>query len=311
MKTYSAYFGTTTVTGDIQRVINNSAADNLTWGMEMVNDANRYLISKYYFNERSYIVPGGTISGTQFYNLPPNVQKLTNVTVAIGNVLWQPKECPTRQYWDTLNTIQFNQDYPSYFFIYNGQVGIWPTPSSSGNVVTINYKTRIVDLTQTDVTNVTSSQTMSATNNSATLTASGNVFLNWMAGQWIRIPFSSTNSTSGDDQWYQIQSITNATTAVLMNQYTGSSVTGASFTIGQVSILNESYQDLPLYRMGIIYYTTRFPDPTRADFYQKLWNDGEARLNAEFGSKTTSIILTDTDAPIINPSLFPQSITGH
>ncbi len=308
MKTYSSYFGTASTTGDIQRVINNSLADNLTWGLEVVNDSIRYLVTRYYFNERSYTTTTG--SGTQFYNLPPQVKELINLTVSVGSVLWQPKECPSRQYWDALNVIQFNQDFPSYFFVYNGQVGIFPTPSSAGNTITMNYKTRITDLSMADVTDVSSSHTMAITTNTTTLTANGATFLNWMAGQWIRIPYSGTNANSGDNQWYQIDTITNSTTAVLKNKYTGATVTAGAFTIGEVPILPEDYQDLPLYRMGLIYYTTRFPDPTRAQLYQKLWDDGEKKLNDEFGSKTSSIVLTDTDAPIVNPNLFtPTALT--
>ncbi len=301
--------GTASLTGDIQRIINNSNADNLLWGIEQINDATRYLVSKYYLNERSYTIP--TASQTQFYNLPPAIKKLINVTVTIGSVLWQPQECPTRQFWDSLNVITFYQDFPSYFFVYNGQVGIFPIPSSAGNTITMNYKTRIVDLSMADVTDTTSSQTMAITTNTTTLTASGSVFKNWMAGQWVRIPFSSTDAANGDNQWYQIASVTNATTAVLMNKYTGATVTGGAFTIGQVSILPEDYQDLPLYRMGVIYYTTRLPDATRAGLYQKLWDEGLAKLDAEYGSKTSSIVLNDTDQPIANPNLFVRSLTQN
>ena len=311
MKTYSSYAGVGTTIGDCQRIIGNSNADNLLWALEQINDANRYLVTKYYFNERSYIVSGGTVAQQQFYNLPPQVKKLINVTVTIGSVVWQPKECPTRADWDSLNVQIFYNDFPLYFFVYNGQVGIWPIPASNGNVLTFNYKTRIVDLTMADVTNSTNSTTVSVTNNTTTVTASGNTFLNWMANQWIRIPYSSTNSTNGDNQWYQIASVTDATHLVLMNPYTGATVTAGNFTIGQVSILPEDYQDLPLYRMAIIYYTTRFPDPTRAQIYQKLWDDGEARLNQEFGSKTSSVVLTDIPLPIQNPNLFQTSLTGH
>lgn len=304
MKTFSTY------QTDIPRIINNVLPDDITWCTEMLNDSIRYLVTRYYFNERTYVVPGGTVAQQQFYNLPPQVKKLINVTELIGNVLWQPKECSSRSYWDTLNTVVYYQDYPSYFFVWNSQVGIFPNPASSGNVLTLNYKTRIVDLTQADVTDVTSAKTMAATNGSATITASGNVFLNWMAGQWIRIPFSSTNSTDGDNNWYQILSITNATTAILYNQYTGASVSGAAFTIGQVPILPEDYQDLPLYRMAILYYTVRFPDPVRAQLFQKQWDDGFEALNAEFGSKSTDVRVTDIDNLPKNPNLYQANISG-
>lgn len=267
----------------------------------MVNDAIRYLVAKYYLNERSYTTT--TDSTKQFYNLPPQVKELINVTVSIGGVLWQPKPCPTRQYWDSLNVISFQQDYPSYFFVYNGQVGIYPKPATNGNTMTMNYKTRIIDLSIADVTDTTSSQTMTATNASTTLTASGSVFLAWMAGQWIRLPYPS-----GDNQWYQIDTITSATVAVLKNNYTGATASTLPFTIGQVPILPEDYQDLPLYRMGYIYYTSRFPDPTRANLYKGLWEEGEEKLNGEFGSKTSSVVLEDTDTGILNPNLFARSI---
>lgn len=324
MKTYTSYYGTAANSnndGDIARIINNNASDNLTWGIEQINDAIRYLVSRYYFNERSYTVPGGTVAQQQFYNMPGNIKKLINVTINIGGVLWQPQECPTRQLWDNLNVVTFYQDFPSYFFVYNGavtnssagipQVGIYPIPASNSNVMTLNYKARIIDLSMADVTQATNTTTVSVNNGSTTVTATGATFLNWMAGQWIRFPFSSTNAADGDNQWYQIASVTSSTVLVLANQYQGANITGANFTIGQVSMLPEDYQDLPLYRMGAIYYTTRFPDATRAELYQKLWDDGEARLNEEFGSKTSNVVLPDTDIPVINPNLFPRSLTGH
>lgn len=299
MKTYTNYFSS-----DIQRIINNSLADNLSWGLEVINDSIRYLVTRCYFNERSYTV--STSSGVQFYNLPPQVKKLINLTVTIGSVLWQPKECPSRQYWDALNVITFNQDFPSFFFVYNGQVGICPIPSSSSNTITMNYKIRTIDLSMADVT---CSANIAITTNTTTVTATGATFLDWMAGQWIRVAHSSTNSTNGDNQWYQIASVTSSTVLVLKNKYTGATVSGATATIGEVSILPEDYQDLPLYRLGVIYYTTRFPDPIRAQSYQKLWDTGLAALDAEYGSKTTSVILNDVDQPFINPNLYQSSVS--
>jgi hypothetical protein len=312
MKTFNSHYGSSTATpaysdGDIGRVTNNLLPDNLNWGLETLNDSLRYLTTKYYFNERSYTTVTSAL--TQFYNLPPQVKKLINVTVFIGSTLWQPKECPSREYWDYLNTQTFNQDYPSFFFVYNGQVGLWPVPASNGNTITMNYKTRIVDLAMPDVTNATASSTVSITTNTTTVTASGATFKQWMAGQWIRIPFSSTDSANGDNQWYQIDTITSGTVLALKNKYSGATVTAANFTIGQTPLLPEDYQDLPLYRMGYIYYTTRFPDPTRAKLYSDLYDKGAMALDDEFGSKTTSVILPDTAMPIYNPNVFQSGLT--
>lgn len=299
MRTYTTY------QTDIPRYINNSDSDNLLWATEMINDSLRYLTTRYYFNERSYTTT--TTAQTQFYNLPPQVKKLINVTVNIGSVLWQPEECPNRQMWDALNVITFYQDFPSKFFVYNGKMGLFPIPASSSNTITMNYKTRIDDLTQTDVTG-----TATITTNTTTVTATaGTPFLNWMAGQWIRIGYSSTNSTNGDNQWYQIDTVTSSTVLVLKNPYTGATVTAGAFTIGQAPLLPEDYQDLPLYQMAYLYYTTRLPDPTRAELYKKLYDDRFQALDNEFGSKTTSIVLTDTDGPQMNPNLFVRTVSQN
>ena len=301
MKTYTGYLT------DIPRIILNSDSDTLIWAMEMTNDSLRYLTTKYYFNERSYTTT--TVAQQQFYDLPPQCKKLINLTVNIGGVLWQPKECPSRQYWDSLNVTTFYQNFPSFFFVYNGKVGLFPNPSSNSNTITMNYKTRIVDLSMADVTDTTSSQTVSITTNTAIVTASGSAFVNWMAGQWIRIPHSATNATNGDNQWYQIKSVDSATQITLINNYTGATVTGAKFTVGETPILPEDYEDLPLYRMAMIYYATRFPDANRFGLYKDMYNTGIAALDEEFGSKTTNVVLTDTDAPILNPNLYQRGLS--
>lgn len=298
MKTTSSY------QNDITRIIGNTDSDTASWCLEQVNDAIRYLSSKYYLNERSYNVPGGTVAQTQFYNLPPQVKKMINLTISIGSVLWQPKECPSREYWDSLNVITFYQDFPSFFFVYNGQVGIFPIPSSSGNPFTINYKINNRDLSIADVTG-----TVSVTINTNTVTGTG--FYNDMVNRYIRIAPTSSNTTSGDNLWYQIASVTNSTTLVLYNNYTGNTVTSGTATIGEVSLVPEQYQDLPLYRMAYLYYTTRFPDPTRAKLYKDQYEEGFLALDAEYGSKTTNVVIVDTDAPVYNPNLFISSIAGN
>ncbi len=318
MRSFQTYYGSSTdspanSTGVIARLINNTSTDNLNWAIQEINQATRYLVTKYYFNERTYTVPGGTVAKQQFYNLPPLVKKVVTASVTIGGVIWNPVEVPTQSQWNRLNVITFYQDYPSSFYIYNGQIGLFPIPATTGNTLTLYYKSRIPDLSQPDVVNGT--QTVTATNGSAVITATIGtqaVFKQWMGNTgWIRIPSSTTDSANGDNQWYQISSVTSGTQLVLANQYGGATATGAGFTIGDVSILPEDYQDLPAYRMAYIYYTTRFPDPVKANNYQKLWTDGVAALDEEFGSKTTSVILPEVDIPQVNPNLYQRSVTQN
>ena len=279
--------------------LNNSSA-NIVQGTRLINDAIRILVNKFYFNESSFTTP--SVSGQQFYNLPPQCRKIINVTGTIGSVVWITKDCPDRNYWDFLNTIQFKQDFPMFHFIWNHntQFGVWPTPASSGNTYTVNYQARNIDLSQPDYT----TGTVTATNASPTLTFAGSTLVGNMANRWIQI-----SAPAGDNQWYQILSVnTGANTAVLYGNYTGTSVSGASFVIGEMAVLPEDYQDLPLYRALEIYFTSIVPNATNAKLYQGLYERGYEQLNGDYGSKTTGVVLVDEDAPLINPNLFQNNV---
>lgn len=120
-----------------------------------------------------------------------------------------------------------------------------------------------------------------------------------MKDRWIRI-----TQPTGDGEWYQIKNVTNSAELELYNEYQGPSAVGASYIIGEVPLLPEDYQDLPLYRALIIYYSSIVPDKGRADQYQALYDAGFAALNAELGSKTTDVAITPHDVEINNPNLY-------
>ncbi len=285
---------------DFGLMTGNTSAANISLGMTLVNDSLRYLTSKFYLNERTWT--DLTEANTQFYPLPPQVKELINLTVTIGSVKWIPKVCPTRDYWDSLNVITFYQDFPSFFFVYNQQVGIFPIPSSAGNSIEMHYKIRIKDLSQADYT----TGTVSVTNGDATITGVGTTFVENMENRWIRI-----TEPSGDGQWYQIADFTDTTHLELVNPYQGPTVSGGNYIIGEMPIMPEDYQDLALYRALYIYYNSRVPNPTQAELYKGLYDEGYALLDAEFGQKTTDVALTDTDGPVYNPNLFLKSQIGN
>ena len=142
MRTLSSYkqdFATFSGNGSTTANSTN-AMDNITWGVEMINDSIRELATIFYFNEVPYIVPNGTVANQQGYQLPGDFEKLMNVTVQVGGILYQPKESPSRRHFDALNVVPFYNDFPQYYYIFNGKMLLYPTPASSGNVITMNYK---------------------------------------------------------------------------------------------------------------------------------------------------------------------------
>ncbi len=298
MRSYSNYLA------DFTNLTNNTSTDNTTLGGKLVNDAIRYLVGVFFFNERTHT--DITIAAQQAYTLPFNIKQLINVTVQIGSVLYQPVECATRKQFDALNVIPFSNDYPQFYYIYNGQILLWPTPASSANVITEHYKIRLRDLSAVDYT----TGTVSVTSGSPTITGSGTNWTTNMADRWVQIALSTSNTTSGDEQWYQILSVQSATSLTLKNNYEGGTVAGGTYIIGEVPILPEDYQDLPLYRACYVYYTAINQNPDKAKYFKALYDEGYARLEAEFGSKTSGVGITPQDMPVINPNLWQFNITG-
>lgn len=290
----------TTLRNQFGTLTNNAATANLVLGDQLINDSLRYLTTKYFFNERSQVVPGGTVASQQAYDLPYNIKTIINVYISVGNIRYQLTECPTRQFWDSLNFVPYTSDIPQYYYIFNKKINVFPTPASSANPITIQYKIRLRDLSQTDY----ATGTVTLTGGSSVVTGSGTTFTADMVGRWIY-----ATPPTGDGNWYEIGTYTSGTVLGLVNQYQGLTASGITTLIGEMPILPEDYQDLPIYRACSIYFTTRVPDPTRAATFQQLYDQGYAKLDGEFGSKSFSVAITPTDTEVINPNLFIRNLS--
>ena len=283
----------------------NSTTANVSLFKSLINDAVRYLIQKYFFNEYTTTIP--TVSQQQFYNLPYDYSKLKTFTITDGQLKWTPTEILSREDWDRLNVFPYYSDIPNNYYIYNNQLGIWPIPSTSANTITFNYKRRITDLTLSDYI----TGTVSATNGSATITGAGTAFVaNYLPSAasvlnlnlWIKI-----TPPNGDGNWYQISSLDSATQLTLVNTYQGGSTSGASFVIGQMSLLLEDFQDLPVYRALMIYFSTIVDNPKKKQEFEELYNSGISALDGYSGSKATQVNLRGA-INTINPNSYPQNI---
>jgi hypothetical protein len=285
----------------------NTSTANQTLMGQFVNDAHRYLLQKYFFNEASTTIL--TVSQQQFYDLPFDFSKNKTDTITTGDLKWTPTEILTRADWDRLNVFPYYADFPSNYFIWNNkQLGFWPIPSTAGNTITYNYKRRPTELTITDYT----TGTVSATINSPTITGSGTGFVaNYLptAGSvlnlnlWLKI-----TPPSGDGNWYQISSLDSATSLTLVNDYTGGTTSGASFTIGQMPLLLEDFHDLLVYRPLMIYFSSINPDSNKASEFTNLYNEGIKSLDSYAGSKTVNVNLR-TYINTNNPNRYVQDIT--
>jgi hypothetical protein len=245
------------------------------------------------------------VGGVQFYNLPPDYSKLKTETLTIGSLKWTPDEIMSRMQWDKLNVFPYYSDIPSKFFIWNGQFGIWPIPSTTGNIITFNYKRRVPDLSIVDY----SAGTVSITIGTNTVTGSGTNFPLTMStvgeSRWIQFA-----QPTGDNLWYQIYSVNSATSITLVGNYQGATISGVSaYTIGQMPVLMEDFQDMLLWKALVIYYSSGVgSNKEKKDEFAELY-DQKLELLAEYaGTKTINVNLSPKRVRG-NPNLFQSNIS--
>lgn len=237
--------------------------------------------------------------------LPQYVDRVFSVTVTVGTYTYSPKECPSREMWDKLNMTTVSSDIPTWWFVYDGKVGLFPKPSTSSNTITINGKRLAKDLSVADYT---TGGVITAVVDSPTLTGTGTTWATSMAGRWIRITESDTTN-KGDGFWYQILSVASSTSLTLVRPYKGTAITGgnAAYTISQCSLMPEQYQDLPIYGALRTYFTSVVPETPKAQLYGGMYAEMYKTLEEDMSVKNQSMVIDDgtgRDLSMQNPNLF-------
>lgn len=249
-----------------------------------------------------------SVGGVQFYPAPPNYSKLKDLTIMIGSLKWTPTEVHSQEEWDRLNVFPYYADIPNNFFIFpggdhNGQIGLWPIPSTTGNIITYNYKFRVPDLSLADYT----TGTVAVSNNATAIVGTTTV---WTAttntqneSRWLQIA-----ETKGDNQWYQVASVDTGTGMTLYGAYQGITVSGGSYTLGQMPILNEDFHDMLVYRSLMIYYSSIAKDADKYKMFKELYDERLKLLQEYCGTKTINVNLGRR--PINrNPNLYGQNFS--
>ena len=244
--------------------------------------------------------------GVQAYPIPANVSKIKNNTITVGQLVYTPAPVQTIQEWTQLNALPYSSDIPAYFYIYNNKVNFFPIPSSSGNVISFNYKARIPDLSFADYSTGTLSGiavgSNSITGSSTSWNATGGYPLNTdltFFNLYLRI-----TPPSGDGIWYQIQSFQSDTALTLVGQIQNApSTTASAYIIGQMPLLHEDFHDMLVYGSLMTYYSSIVKDKGSFEANSVLYNERLDLLKDYAGTKSVNV---DLGAQPIqaNPNLF-------
>lgn len=265
-----------------------------------------------------------TTTGFQYYAIPAGISKMTDNTISVGQLKFTVTPIQTRQEWDRINFLPYNSDIPQYAFIYNGTLAIFPIPSTTGNIITFNYKTRVPDFStaflfsDTSGTAYVAGQTTydyqkgtisGATEGSTSITGSST---SWnTTGKFpLNVDISSynlyfrINPPYGDGIWYPIYRF-NSDTSITLGLPMGSvpSVTGATYSIGQMPVLSEDFHDMLVDGALIRYYSDIVKDPEAKKSHYESYNSRLLLLEDYAGTKQVNVDLGDLPNPV-NPNLF-------
>jgi hypothetical protein len=281
---------------------NNSATATLTLADTLMNDSEKRILSAkdWPFLWKQYTV--NTIASQQSYTLPPYTQKPQSVYVTVGSYKYSPTEISNRIEWDKLNQVSVTSDIPTFYFVYDNQIQLFPKPATSSNVISFNGRRYGKDLSRADYSAGTIT---SIANGASAVVGSGTTWTSAMVGRFIQITGTDAANT-GDNFWYEISAVGSNTTLTLRNTYGGTSISAgsANYTIGEVSLIPEPHNQLPVFEALKIYFTSVDPNPAKAQLYGKMFEEGYGMMFKDYGSKAQVVVDDGSgNIPTINPNL--------
>lgn len=201
-------------------------------------------LARYYSRKQQFT---NLIALQSIYQPPIDCVRTIGMTVLVTPTQSIPLTQIRSEYdWRQITSYPQNSNWPTHFYVLgNDEIQLWPTPSQTVvNGLRFYYQPQDHDLTIDDVTSVSTGFTVSATNGSNVITASGSAFTADMA----TLQFQITGVT--DVSWYTILSAT-SNTLTLQSAYVGNTASTLAWRVSQCSIIPQEYDDAPMhYALG-------------------------------------------------------------
>jgi len=290
---------------------NNTSTENLAIGDGYINDSIRTIATKrtgkWTWLEATKTV--ATVASQTQYQIPNPIRKVVSLTITVSTMPYTPTPIYDPNAWNRILESRLgSSDVPLFYYIYDGKVDIQPIPATNGNTITFRGRINLKDLSIADYTTGT---IVSIANGATAVVGSGTTWTADMVGRYIRIAETSA-ANGGDNEWYEIGSYTSATSIGLLKPYQGTSIVAgtATYTIGQMSPIPESYDILPVYRAAALYWDNQ-RDSNQAKSYWLKYDGGmEAGLSRQIGGLMAQMI-DEASATVEGAYISPNQISGR
>lgn len=297
-----------------QRLTKDSNSDVLTQLSQDMNTGYHMFNAKLarYFTRKQQFAD--LVAGQQIYQTPVDSVKVLVVTAIVTSTYEPPLEPVRSEYdWRLINTTKsYKTNWPTFYFpLGNDKISIWPIPSQNiTNGMRFVYQPQDHDLSIQDVTSTSTGTTVTVTNGTTLVTATGAAFTSGMIG----LHFQLTGVTDLSD--YEIVAVPSGTTLTLKSAFVGPSGGSFAWRIGQVTILPQEYADAPMhYALGN--YFSANGNEQRAAFH--LGQDMEGKRGwfyammddclQSYSSSNESSVITDDDYAYNMWKVLPPAAT--
>lgn len=244
-----------------------------------INDGGAAFLNRLGRKFNNDFILASLVASQQYYQFPYKVLRVSNIRVKNGSFWYTPTLITSEEEWNGLNAITVTANYPLYWYIRGfNQLGLYPLPAGDvAGGLEISYNPQQVQMTAADFT----TGTVAVTNGSATVTHSSTGFTAQMVGLWLQI----TDGTDGS--WYKIGAFVSTSEITLENYYEGPTGTAATFRIGEVMAIPESFQDAPVYYALEKYYLSQ-GDQNSANGYAARFEEKIKLAKATYGKSTAN-----------------------
>lgn len=271
---------------DLKTLFQKGAKDSssATWsdfGLPNVNRGFHVAEADMGVTEQELIRQSTTAVDTTTVEFPENLIRLKKIYLTIDGRRITPDPVYDDDIWQDL--LQYDtteqSDYAEKYFARDNYLELWPEPVTA-NPITFIYQGTTGDLLYENNT----TGTVALTNGSTTITGTSTAWDASFVGRFIK--------PSTSRFWYQIASVTNATTAALRKKWQGSTASGLSLTIGDIPYtLPESAQHLPAIYALWQYYLFIRKDTALAKMYENQYITDKDVAKGIFKKRNQSVVI--------------------
>lgn len=292
---------------------NNSTA-NLAFGDQMANDAYDHIMAMrdWPFLERFRTIP--TQANVKAYAVPYDTDLIKHISVKVNTLTYPLVEITDRAEWDFINLVPFTSDYTRNFYRTTvNTIELFPITATTGNSIQFTIKAKVQRLARPDYTTGTINSIY--TNPAIELTTITGQGTSWdipMTGRFIQVTAGDA-MPSGDDLWYEIAGVQDATHLQLVRAYGGSIFSGGSvsYTIGQMPLLPKTHHDT-IWKKAASIYWGKEADTNRSTYFENEYTGDLQSLVDTYSNQTTDMVLDEgEDREIVNPNLTINLTPGQ